>query len=65
MKSTGKKEIIRTYKDTIKYICPARGEVEQVVEIKVYTPISAPNPILTSEEVEELLNRFDIEPEGF
>lgn len=65
MKKSGPKDIIKTYKEKIKFICPNRGPVEQEVEVKVYTPISAPNPTFTSEEIAELLEQFDLEPEGF
>ena len=63
MKKTETKEVIKTYPEKIKFKCPTRGWVEQEVTVRVFTPVLAPNPILTSEEVAELLEQFDIDPE--
>lgn len=65
MKKIDKKEVIRTYKDKIQFKCPVRGMVEQEVEIKVYTPISAPSPILSAEEIEELLEQYEIDSDNY
>lgn len=36
MRSKKKPKIVRKYKDTITYICPTRGEVNEEREIDVY-----------------------------
>lgn len=58
MKKYDKNSAIRTYTDTITFHCPKRGTVKQEVEIYVYASIAAPNPILSSEEIAELLTQY-------
>jgi hypothetical protein len=53
--------IEKIYREKITYVCPARGKVTQVVEVKRYRYMGTPLSRLTAEEVKELLDKYGLE----
>ena len=58
VKKTAQKPV-RTYNTIIKYECPVRGTIEQIVEVKVFKQIDHKESILSA-EFEQLLEEISV-----
>lgn len=50
---------VETFTTTMKYVCPIRGEVEQIVSVKRYPKQSVPETIGQDTLLSDLLDELD------